>query len=403
MLLVRLYDTANSKEYVGKLTDFINIETLTSTKTLTDSDVKYQYLTPSGANRIVVLPISNLEGSRFVIKHNGTNDNSYYLDIQFGVVPVTLEKIYARGIKSFIWKNPNWLGERSGDQEINLTWGKQAQAASSGVAIGQDSEGNFMSIALGHGAKGQGSASNPYKIVIGSGQGTATDAKSDKSATVSLYKSDGITKIKDGIAIGKDSFCQGDYAAALGSNAKALKDHSIPFFGTHTKTRRYGEIKHGFGVWEIGDTRSGSDLFWRTKTTGAGAMEAGLEGKSSELLVLDDHSCFTFDVMIAAIGYQVATGFRRYYGAHFRGTIAREGASTAFIANEQTPAQDPPYNKESWKNTNADWIDVTSHLTASADSLRVFVTGAVGWTIKWTITGRICEIVDVTDDASEVT
>ncbi len=153
----------------------INVETLTGAKTLTpDTDEIYQYLDTNGSHRNITLATVGAEaGDRFVVRHNGTWTTGVRLVIKQAAI--TLDYIYAGGIKEFIFNGTNWISGSIGSGEndnkkknIHIGWqaiginqgvavGYSTYASDRGTAIGYDAYGYSTGVAIGYLASATGS------------------------------------------------------------------------------------------------------------------------------------------------------------------------------------------------------------------------------------------------------
>ena len=190
----------------------INVETLTGDKTLTvGTDEIYQYLDPGTTSRYVTLSTTGASaGDRFVVRHNGSYSSSYSLRVMQSAV--TLDIIYAGGVKEFIFDGTNWISRGIGtgeddDKKHNVAIGFSANARASGVAIGDTAIGWNSAVAVGRNASG-----HTYGVSVGCdslgntyGVGIGTDADGS-SYGISIGKS-AITSKRYGIAIGYYSRC----------------------------------------------------------------------------------------------------------------------------------------------------------------------------------------------------
>ena len=134
----------------------INVETLSANKTLTPGvDAMYQYLDPNGTHRVITLATSTAKaGDRFIIRHNGTYDDTHYLSVRQGASTFPLDFIYAGAIKEFIFDGTNWISAENGtgednDKKYNVTIGSKAMGSNYGAAVGYSASGSSYGAAVG--------------------------------------------------------------------------------------------------------------------------------------------------------------------------------------------------------------------------------------------------------------
>jgi len=224
------------------LTAGINVETLTGDKTLTPgTDAMYQYLDPNGTNRIVTLSTSNASaGDRFVIRHNGTYNDTHYLQVKQGFA--TLDRIYAGAVKEFIFDGTNWISAENGTGENdgkvhNVAIGPYARGYNYGTAVGSSARGYNYGTAVGYSASGYSHGAAVGSHANGSSYGTAIGsyAYGYSYGTAVGYDTRGYNY---GTAVGSATWAY-DYGTAVGYGACGYN------YGTGVG---YGARGIGYGV-----------------------------------------------------------------------------------------------------------------------------------------------------------
>ena len=177
----------------------INVETLTGDKTLTANTNKiYQYLDEGGANRIITIATTDsVAGDRFVIRHNGVETDSNYLQVKQSTTE--LDKIYAGVIKEYIYDGTNWVAGENGSGEVsfkkgNISIGAKANSRGGGTAIGYDSDANTGGVAVGYGSIGSSYGASIGQFADSANYGTAigtyTNTNSKKYSVTLGYQSE---------------------------------------------------------------------------------------------------------------------------------------------------------------------------------------------------------------------
>ncbi len=212
----------------------INIETLSGDKILTPGRNKmYQWLDPGDSRRIITLATTNAKpGDVFVIKNNAVFDNIRPLEIKVG--GTTIDEIYARAVRTYIFDGSTWVSGDSGtflyntDEAISI--GAGAKGWDSGVAIGISSEAYGSGIAVGMGARGSGSG-----VALGyQSQGVSSGIAVGYQASSYNYGiAIGFRANSDGWGIGLGSQAQGGaYGIGIGFEANGnQRGVAIGFLG----------------------------------------------------------------------------------------------------------------------------------------------------------------------------
>ncbi|MDP3014488.1 MAG: hypothetical protein Q8M92_09615, partial [Candidatus Subteraquimicrobiales bacterium] len=217
----------------------INVETLAADKTLTPgTDKMYQYLIPSGADRIVTLATTTaLVGDRFVIRNNGAYDSTYWLQINQSAT--ILDYIYSQATRQYVFNGTNWVAgdgvtQISGD--YNTAIGYNTSSHSDGAAVGYNARGYSSGAAVGYNARGYSSGAAVGRSAYGHTYGAAVgyDASGyTYGAAVGSYASG----YSYGAAVGRSAYGH-TYGAAVGYDATGY------FYGAavghEAKGMRYG-------------------------------------------------------------------------------------------------------------------------------------------------------------------
>lgn len=309
----------------------INVETLGAGKTLTPgTDEIYQYLDEGGADRIITLAtVGATVGDRFVIRHNGDYDDTHTLEVRQGAT--TLDKIYAAGIKEFIFDGTNWISREIGTGEddwkkINVIIGHEAICYNGGVAIGNSAVA-YNGVAVGSNSQGYGVGTAVGLSALGYTDGVAIGASA--------------RGYDFGIAIG--SSARGyNFGLAIGSSSYGF-DHGIAVgYHTNTNQKKYS-IALGYysGSYRVGETSvniNGDDADqennvvqgrWEGELAGgAGATEIFCAGQANERFTIRPSSILAFDMVIVARD-NVANEVARY-SVH-DGLIKRDGANNTVM------------------------------------------------------------------------
>ena len=213
-------DVAGNIRATKSITSGINVKTLTGNKTLAPgTDEMYQYLDPNGATRTITLATSTANaGDRWVIKNNGAFNTGYNLTIQQG--GTTLESIYAKGVKQFIFDGTNWIGAENGTRESGTAIGSQSIGYGHGATLGYGADGHDSGAAVGYGADGHGSGA-----AVGYGaNGNTYGAAIGPYASGNTY----------GSAIGYGSWGY-NYGVGIGFDAKGANNGlSIGYYAGHS-------------------------------------------------------------------------------------------------------------------------------------------------------------------------
>ncbi|MCD6500943.1 hypothetical protein J7K42_02980, partial [bacterium] len=201
----------------------INVESLSGSKTLTPgTDEMYQYLDPD-INRVITLATTTAKaGDRFIIRHNGAYNESYYLQINQGTT--ILDYIYAQSVREYIFDGTNWVAGDVGTRissDYNVAIGYSANSATSGTAVGREAQGYSYGTAVGDDARGyeEGAAVgyNTQGYSSGAAVGAYADG-SDSGAAVGRSAA-GFTS---GAAVGREALGF-SYGVAVGYYAKGMR------------------------------------------------------------------------------------------------------------------------------------------------------------------------------------
>lgn len=285
----------------------INVETLTGNKTLTPgTDEIYQYLDAGGANRIITLATATASaGDRFVIRYNGTYSDVYSLEMKQAAI--SLDKIYAGGIKEFIFDGTDWVSRGIGtgendDKKLNVAIGTLARANERGTAIGNNASAYTNAVAIGLNASGYARG-----VAIG-------------------YASTGQTY---GVGIGY--FAAGQvYGVAVGANTKTnSKKYSIAL-GRYSETERVGETSVNINADDTDQENNVVQGRWARDTADDTPLEIFCAGQASERFTIRVSSVLAFTMLIVARD-NVANEVARYSVSD--GLIKRDAAGNTTMVS----------------------------------------------------------------------
>jgi len=166
----------------------INVETLAGDKTLTpDTDEIYQYLDEGGANRIITLDTASATaGDRFVIRHNGNQNDTHWLQVKQAAN--VLDEIHAGAVKEFIFDGTNWTSGENGtgendDKKFNIHIGARSKAYANGTGIGYYAFAYTQGVSVGYYSRGYtfsvgvGAGAEVYNYGVGVGNAVKNNGK----------------------------------------------------------------------------------------------------------------------------------------------------------------------------------------------------------------------------------
>ncbi len=309
----------------------INVETLGAGKSLTPgTDEIYQYLDEGGANRIITLAtVGATAGDRFVIRHNGIFTDTNSLEVKQAAI--SLDKIYAGGIKEFIFDGTNWTSRGIGtgendNKKFNLAIGKDAIAYDAGVAVGYQTEGYDNGVAVGVGADAytEGVAVGYTADGHFSGVAVGFDATAISSGVAVGHQA---SSTSAAVAIGQLAIAD-NYSVAIGQDALSLQHFSIAI-GRYSQTYRAGETSTNINGNDTDQENNVVQGRWeRQLAGGAGATEIFLAGEANERFTIRPNSVLAFTMVIVARD-NVANEVARY--SVLDGLIKRDGAGNTVM------------------------------------------------------------------------
>jgi len=329
----------------------INVETLSAAKTLTpNTDKIYQYLNPDGANRIITLATAGATaGDRFVIRHNGAANDTFYLEVKQAAV--MLDRIFAGNIKEFIFDGTNWISRGIGTGENNtkrdqVGIGYLSQAYNSGVALGQNAQGYRYGVGVGYQGLGYSS---------GVAVGYSSNGYSDGVAVG--YVADGYSS---GVAVGYSS--QGyNWGVGVGYLARTNNKKFSIALGAYSKTERTGETSVNIdGV----STQKNNVVQgrWAKATANATPIEMFCGGIANQRFTIRAISALAFTMKIVA---------RDYVAGHVAMWTVADGLIKRDAANNTTMVTCTVVEVA---DESTDWtVAVTADDTY--ESLKITVTG----------------------------
>ena len=307
----------------------INVETLADAKTLTPgTDEIYQYLDPDGANRIITLATAGATaGDRFVLRHNGAYNDTYYLEVKQGAT--SLDKIYAANIKGFIFDGTNWITLVTGTGEndnkvLNVGIGQLSQAQGEGTALGYKTTAYTQGVAIGGWAYGLdysigiGYSSEAYTHSVGIGH--TADAH-DYSVGIG----DNANATDYGVAVG-DIASADHYSVAIGACALAPDKYSIAL-GYYSRCTRYGETSINID----GNSAQKNNVVqgrWSKATADATPVEMFCGGVASQRFTIRAKSALAFKINVVARD-NVAGHVAMYL---FEGLIKRDASNNTVLS-----------------------------------------------------------------------
>jgi hypothetical protein len=346
-----------------------NVETIAATKILQETDAVIQLLTPSGASRAVTLPATANAGRKFYIVNNALYNTTFdlttnYVGFPFGQTPAggVWSVTPANGIE-LLFTGTSWIlvnefaisgfgfvrGNAKGVGGIGIGWGANA---GSGVAIGSAATAGF--VAIGSNSR---AGTNGVNIAATNGSG-ATDA----TAVGSLASVVGAS-----VAYGRSSNAKKSYSVALGAQAVA---------------ERFNEIAKTFS--EVGGKRH--LLFEGAQYVTNDATPRNLtlyyNNGASERLTVFASSMISFDFILNALDTG-ALGFKSW---KIQGTIIRGATGNVSLLAAITPQLLGETGVYDTTFDTANWLVSVSADTTN-NALQVQVTGEVGKTINWFMTG----------------
>ena len=343
--VIELRITAGIIENLERGCGQINVETLSADKTLTPgTDEMYQYLDEGGANRIITLATAGASaGDRFVIRHNGSYNDTSYLQVKQSTI--ILDYIYAGAIKHFIFDGTNWVSGEIGSGENdnkknNIAIGYYARGYNYGIGIGHSSRGHYYGIGIGYQADGYS-----YGVAIG-------------------YYAKGSTH---GVGIGNQADGE-SYGVALGDETNTnLKKYSVAL-GYYSETERYSEIAHcidGSSTQDYNFSIAG----WAIQTANATPVEMFLGEYANQRFTINPESAVNFVIRITARD-NVANEVASY---KIEGLIKRDGAGNTVLVWS---------NKTVQYEDDASW-DVAVTADDTNEALIITVTGDATNPVRW--------------------
>ncbi|MCK5117881.1 MAG: hypothetical protein KAR44_14900, partial [Candidatus Aegiribacteria sp.] len=331
-------DAAGGAGDVGGLYG-INVETLAADKTLTvDSNKIYQYLDEGGANRIITLATAGASaGDRFVIRHNGYYVDNHYLQIKQSATE--LDKIYAGGIKKFIFDGTNWVSGGNGvgendEKKRNLAIGQLSRSDNNGTALGSIANADNNGVAIGY-----YTFSSTYGVAVG-------------------ITADGA-----------------NYGTSLGGNTDTNSKKYSVALGYYSETERYSEIAHCIDGSYSQDYNF-SIAGWAIQTANATPVEMFLGEEANQRFTINPESVVSFTIRIAArdnVSNEVAS-------YKIEGLVKRDGAGNTVLSWS---------NKTVQYEDDASW-DVAVTADDTNEALIITVTGDGTNPVRFA--GRIDEV-----------
>jgi len=403
---------AREHQPIGGFYNF-NKETLTADKTLkVGTDPIYQYLDPSGANRIITLSTEGaVAGDRFIIRHNGVYNSTYYLEVQ--QAGVVLDRIYAGVVKEFIFDGTNWISRGIGtgendDKRYQVGIGERANPHARGVAIGYDSSGHTCGVAIGYRSTGYsfsvaiGYNSTGYSYGVAIGHSSYGESYGVAIGYSSYGYSFGVAigvasyGYSYGVAIGYASRGQyngvaigyasrGQYnGVAIGYYARTLNKYYSIAIGYNSRCTRTSET--AINIDGNSDyLRQVTQGRWYGRTTNATPTEIFCGGISGERFTIRPKSAVAFKGLIIASTEAVAGVPNLTKAWKVEGLIKRDANGvTTMIAITVTPIGGDP-DTTTW--------DVTVDADDVNEALRITVTGASATTIDWAVRMDCVEVV----------
>jgi len=159
-------------------------------------DTIYQYLEIFPDDTDINITLDNAKaksGDRFNFKQLGSGINRHALVIKDGRTLDTIDKVYARVIKEFIFDGKYWVGTNLGTHPLDnyegIGIGENANPAECGVAIGRLTDGNQDGVAVGQNADGHafGTAVGYNSDAINRGVALGGTAQADERGTALGY------------------------------------------------------------------------------------------------------------------------------------------------------------------------------------------------------------------------
>ncbi|MEW5971568.1 MAG: hypothetical protein AB1706_17090 [Pseudomonadota bacterium] len=369
--------------------DGVNIEVLTGSKTLTNSDVRYQFLSSNGTSREVNLPtVGVTTGKPFTIK-NIVADTVGFNDYLY--IGGTDSYVYAGQTASVVWNGSAWKAlDAVGDSanKYNAMYGNRSIGTNSGAGFGYDAYAGTFGSAIGRSAKAYdysfaggayvkadaSSGTSLYNNILGGGTAAdATSAQSTLAATVAAGKT-------HNNGIGNDIYFNSEYSFAAGKSAKTNEDYQKAF-GARSTPQRYGEFRYlNYGVSGTTPFRndvSASSYIYFKDTSNATPAITYLDNSAKRLTVVAN-SVMTFKALVAARDYTSGDGA----AYELTGAIKRDGSNNTAIVGSVT--------KTVIAKDDASWdIDATADDTNEA--LQFTVTGDSTNAVRWAIRVDVVE------------
>lgn len=281
----------------------INVETLADNKTLTPrTDKIYQYLDEGDADRIITLDTGGaIAGDRFVIRHNGVSNDTNHLEVKQAAT--SLDKIYAGGIKEFIFDGTNWTSRGIGTGEndnkkfgvavgyesmahtVGAAFGKGANASSAGAALGLGADGHDNGAALGQNADGYGDGVGIGFSADGHSSGVAIGGDS-QGINGSVAVGQLASATNRSIAIGNDAWTNGKYQSIA--------------IGFYSITIRVGETSININGDDTDQENNVVQGRWEGETADATPLEIFCAGQAGERFLIRNNSVLAFRMIITA-------------------------------------------------------------------------------------------------------
>lgn len=236
----------------------VNVETLAADKTLLSTDDKYQWLDCDGANRIVFLPGSSIEGDNFIIRNYSAYNVTYYITLKQSTTELT--KINNGSEVDIIYTGSKWIEKNNQITDFNkqrsTAFGFCANSSDRGTAIGHCSNGSVNGSAIGLSANG----STAGAAVGSSANGSTYGAAVGNSANGSTYGcAMGYLAYAPnyGVAIGKEAYNsnKGVNTVAIGAYSKVERPKELSF--SHSPNINNKSCSSIIGIQEILDTVNG--------------------------------------------------------------------------------------------------------------------------------------------------
>jgi len=334
----------------------INVETLTGDKTLVPGvDPIYQYLDEGGADRIITLDSATATiGDRFIIKHDGTGLDAHVLTIKEN--GTTIDKIWARVYKEFIFDGTSWIGANTGtvsDVTCGIVIGKNARGENAGVAIAHYADAHNEGVAVGTSGLG-----------YDNGVAVGFQAQGHTNGVACGYQALGHTY---SVAVGYQADGL-NYGTAVGYKADTGDQYYAIALGYLSKCTRYAELAINID----GETDQENQMMlagWAGETANDTPVEINCGGAANQRFTIRPQSALTFKILVAARD-DTADHCADYM---FEGLIKRDGAGNTVLS---TVTKTVKYEGDATWDCNVTADDAN-------EALIITVTGDADNTVQW--------------------